>query len=894
MPQLDAVPHAEGLVNFSPTQLQLQAVFADGSQGAWVTYERLAWPSLSMTVGDLRRMYHVPDGYRNRAAKNSQADDARLFHLAMGMRRQPAARFEGPRGEPGVEGNIDMQWIQAMGNNVPVTYWATPGGDPATAHEPFLEWLLELANRALADSVCLWDYSLQYQRRGNLELAKLGLRGVTVLAASGDTGVQGAAQQGGSPPRCVPFAAVWPASSPYITTVGATMVSNHMSATWLKDLEFCDVCNIDRIYAMGSNNSMPFACPETNVGEIVCSTQTGSMITSGGGFSQRFPRPQYQEDAIEEYLSQVNVNRSLFNSTGRGYPDISATGANVPIIFQGRLTMVGGTSASSPIVAGLVALINGERLEAGLPPLGFMNLGGNGCVFFEPAVVFQLSALAGDRPRRACGKHLRNESATWQRNGWLKNLRIEGLLPPPQIKDCQEGFPALPGWDAASGLGSPNFKEMLAHLVDTRNLVKTASAEQKLGLVVQKADTLQEDEKAATTVAVAQARKKKIQIILQLVPSLEAAGLFFLEKHAAGKPLTGAKLGPPLESVKREHVCLVLHTSGTTKKPKIVPITHESMAIGGMCHAAANQLAPGDVFVNTMPMFHIAGLMENLLMSAYSGCKFIALPGQYQAHTFFEAMKKEPLPTSYSAVPAHHMSLMTLAKEAKNFESPLKVIRNDSAALLPSLAEQMEDFFQATVLPAYSMTEANPLCSNPRYGVRKLKSVGPAVGPELAVMEAWPSDKRVGVDAHFRILKSCGLRAFGVAKEMEILQVAKVAQSSCWDLRRLMTKTIYGADAAGTKYMYDAALHESLMAARLFKACPLAHCEVTRTGREIPRDTSHVDDQKKVAEPQEVMQRGFQFSLIPGLSHPMEQDHQAGERLLQNEGCIHTNYQEDQ
>eukprot|EP00913_Durusdinium_trenchii_P030920 g28961.t1 len=210
--------------------------------------------------------------------------------------------------------------------------------------------------------------------------------------------------------------------------------------------------------------------------------------------------------------------------------------------------------------------------------------------------------------------------------------------------------------------------------------------------------SLQEDEKAATTVAVAQARKKKIQIILQLIPSPEAAGLFFFEKHPAGKPLTGAKLGPPLETVKREHVCLVLHTSGTTKKPKIVPITHESMAIGGMCHAAANLLGPEDVFVNTMPMFHIAGLMENLLMSAYSGAKFIALPGQYQAHTFFEAMKKEPLPTSYSAVPAHHMSLMSLAKEAKNFVSPLKVIRNDSAALLPSLAEQMEDFFQASML----------------------------------------------------------------------------------------------------------------------------------------------------------------------------------------------------
>lgn len=264
------------------------------------------------------------------------------------------------------------------------------------------------------------------------------------------------------------------------------------------------------------------------------------------------------------------------------------------------------------------------------------------------------------------------------------------------------------------------------------------------GLVVQKADTLADDEKAATTVAVAQARKKKIQIILQLTPSPEIAGLFTLDKHAAGKPLTGDKLGPPLESVKRDHVCLVLHTSGTTKKPKIVPITHESMAIGGMCHAAANLVGPDDVFINTMPMFHIAGLMENLLMSAFSGARVVALPGQYKPHVFFENMNKEPKPTTYSAVPAHHMSLMGLAKESKTFESTLRMIRNDSAALLPSLAEQMEEFFKATVLPAYSMTEANPLCSNPRYSVRKLKSVGPAVGPELAILAAWPSDTRMG------------------------------------------------------------------------------------------------------------------------------------------------------
>ncbi|CAJ1454575.1 unnamed protein product [Effrenium voratum] len=701
---------ALGLVNFLPTELQVQTVFVDGTAGEWVAYERMAFPSLSMTVSDLRRMYNVPDGFRNTFAKNSQAiasffnisaseADAKLFHLAMGTRPQPAVHFVGGRTDPGVEGNIDLQWIQAMGNKVPVTYWATPGGSQATAHEtPFLEWILALANSSdppLIHSLSYGEneeaYSLAYQQRGNLELAKLGLRGVTVLAATGDTGVQGAAQQGGAPTRCAPFAAVWPASSPYITAVGATMVSTHVS----------EVCNIDRVYAMGSNSSMPFNCPETNVGEIVCSTQSGSMITGGGGFSGRFPRPSWQAAAVEEYLGQISVNQSLFNSSGRAYPDLSAVGANVPIFFEGRLTMVGGTSASSPIVAGLVALLNGERLKAGKPSLGFLN---------------PLLYESYDRwPDVVHDVRVGNISGT--------NL----LLPTDLLTDCAEGFPAKPGWDAASGLGSPNFYEMLQHMVPASQRGSGAFVE--LGLVVQKVDGLQEDEKAATTVAVAQARKKKIQIILQLIPAPDVAGLFNIEKHPAGKPLTGAKLGPPLDTVKRDHVCLVLHTSGTTKKPKIVPITHESMAIGGMCHAAANLLGPEDVFVNTMPMFHIAGLMENLLMSAYSGCKFVALPGQYQAHSFFQAMQKEPLPTCYSAVPAHHMSLMSLAKEAKSFESPLRVIRNDSAALLPSLAEQMEEFFNATVLPAYSMTEANPLCSNPRHGVRKLKSVGPAVGP---------------------------------------------------------------------------------------------------------------------------------------------------------------------
>lgn len=101
-------------------------------------------------------------------------------------------------------------------------------------------------------------------------------------------------------------------------------------------------------------------------------------------------------------------------------------------------------------------------------------------------------------------------------------------------------------------------------------------------------------------------------IIMQVVPNKEVVGLFTIEKHAAGKPLKGDTLGPPLETISRDQVALVLHTSGTTKKPKIVPITHGSLAVGCRCHASADLLDESDVFVNFMPMFHIAGLVENL------------------------------------------------------------------------------------------------------------------------------------------------------------------------------------------------------------------------------------------------------------------------------------------
>merc|ERR1719478_96245 len=79
------------------------------------------------------------------------------------------------------------------------------------------------------------------------------------------------------------------------------------------------------------------------------------------------------------------------------------------------------------------------------------------------------------------------------------------------------------------------------------------------------------------------------------------------------------------------------------------------------------------------------------------------------------------------------------------WENHITYIRNDSAALVPSLAMQMEDTIKAVVAPAYSMTECNPMTSNPRYGARKLKSVGPTVGPEMRIMAGYPENTMMKV-----------------------------------------------------------------------------------------------------------------------------------------------------
>lgn len=267
-------------------------------------------------------------------------------------------------------------------------------------------------------------------------------------------------------------------------------------------------------------------------------------------------------------------------------------------------------------------------------------------------------------------------------------------------------------------------------------------------LIVQKKETLSEEDQKHSGNAVSVARKAKVEKLLQLTPSEEIAGLFELTKHAAGRPLKGDALGNPLDCLKRSDLALVLHTSGTTKKPKIVPLTHENITCGAQCIASTVQMAPEDVCLNVMPLFHIHGEIVNMLASIVAGSQVLCLSGVFNAASFHKGLQAEPLPTWYSAVPTMHLQILQMAEEigkrdGKLPKNNLALIRNCSAALLPSVADSMEKVLNVVTMPTYAMTESMPIASNPRYGVRKLRSVGPAAGPMMQILNAYPDNTKV-------------------------------------------------------------------------------------------------------------------------------------------------------
>jgi tripeptidyl-peptidase-1 len=239
------------------------------------------------------------------------------------------------------------------------------------------------------------DITPAYATRQCFEYAKLGLMGTTVIYASGDFGVAGNYEDclysnGTQGPDATRFNPSFPATCPYVTAIGGTQLP-----------------------------------PGRSVNDINPEVAAYDSLRSGGGFSNYFTRPAYQKPQVAAFLEHNDPPYSsplIYNSSGRAYPDISANGANYLVALDGSWALIGGTSASAPVIGAMITNINDARLAVGKPPVGFIN-----------------PAIYSSRFREAY-----NDITNGSNSG------------------CgTDGFNATKGWDPVTGLGTPRFPVLL-------------------------------------------------------------------------------------------------------------------------------------------------------------------------------------------------------------------------------------------------------------------------------------------------------------------------------------------------------------------------------------------------------------------------------------------------
>lgn len=274
----------------------------------------------------------------------------------------------------GREANLDVQYTIGIATGVPTIYMSVGDEGEETS---FIETMNALIDLESPPQVVTTSYGGSESSAGvKLSAAmcnaymQLAARGVSIIFASGDSGVGDV--KGTCTDRFVP---TFPSTCPYVTSVGSTY---------------------------------RFA-PE------------GAAKFTGGGFSEFFPMPDYQKAAVKGYLDQLGDKYSgMYNATGRAFPDVSTQGVNFQVVVGGQTKTMWGTSASAPLFASVIALINDELAAAGKPALGFLN-------------------------------------------PWLYSEGVKGLMDVVHGSNpgCNTaGFEALRGWDPVTGLGTPHFEAL--------------------------------------------------------------------------------------------------------------------------------------------------------------------------------------------------------------------------------------------------------------------------------------------------------------------------------------------------------------------------------------------------------------------------------------------------
>ncbi|KAH9020545.1 subtilisin-like protein [Lactarius deliciosus] len=287
---------------------------------------------------------------------------------------------------PGDEANVDVQYASAMAYPTPIIFysiggsgkWVTRSGEPYSGDQ-WLESLNYLLRKTVIPQTISISYGAyeryvprEYTRALCILFAQLGARGVSVLLSTGDDGVgENCKDEFGN----VRFANSFPASCPYLTAVGGT-----------------------------TDYDPEVAAP-----------------LSGGGFSDYFPRPAYQDVAVSAFLERQGTQYAgLYNPEGRGIPDIAAQALMLPAVVRNVGRSMDGTSCSVPVFAGIISLLNDYLITNGRPPLGFLNIR-----LYDDGFAGLNDITSGSNP--GCGT---------------------------------DGFSAVPGWDPVTGLGTPDFEKL--------------------------------------------------------------------------------------------------------------------------------------------------------------------------------------------------------------------------------------------------------------------------------------------------------------------------------------------------------------------------------------------------------------------------------------------------
>jgi acyl-CoA synthetase (AMP-forming)/AMP-acid ligase II len=219
------------------------------------------------------------------------------------------------------------------------------------------------------------------------------------------------------------------------------------------------------------------------------------------------------------------------------------------------------------------------------------------------------------------------------------------------------------------------------------------------------------------------------------------AGSFTLQAASTG---SGAAAAPAPTAAPAERagwslasdVGMVLHTSGTTSRPKIVPLSVGNLAASARNIRTTLRFTPADRGLNIMPLFHIHGLIAGVLAPISAGSEVFCTPG-FNALKFF-AWMDEARPTWYTAVPTMHQAILQRAKGNTEViaRHPLRLLRSSSSSIPPQVIRELEEAFGAPLIESYGMTEAcHQMASNPLPPLlRKPGTVGVAAGPEVAIM----------------------------------------------------------------------------------------------------------------------------------------------------------------